>query len=35
MLVIEGWGSPSKVWNAVENNGENNWKVRKIAWAIS
>jgi hypothetical protein len=35
MLITKGWGSPSYIWSAVEKNGENNWKVRKIGQVVS
>ncbi len=33
--TIEGWGSPSHVWNFVEKIGENNRKVVKTSWIIN
>jgi hypothetical protein len=35
MLAIEGWGSPSSIWNVVQKIEEGNWKARKSSqlWA--
>jgi hypothetical protein len=33
--TIEGCGNRSRVQNIVEKDGEDNWKVGKVGWAIS
>jgi hypothetical protein len=33
--AIEGWGSPSCVWNVKEKNGENNRKIGKIGRTVT
>ncbi len=35
MLIIEGWGNPSRVWSVVQKIREDNRKARKAYWAIS
>jgi hypothetical protein len=35
MYVIERWGSPSRVQNAMQKIGEDNWKVKKIGQIVS
>jgi hypothetical protein len=35
MFIIEGWGSPSCVWNVLQKIWEDNWKARKISWIVS
>jgi hypothetical protein len=35
IFVIEGWSNPSCIWSVVKKNGEDNWKVKKIGWAVS
>ncbi len=35
ILTIERCGNPSRIWNIVEKDGEDNWKVGKVGWAIS